>query len=485
MTSIQVDLVSVPANFGHGANDGAYYPCGILSIGTFLKKLFPESNIRIIDLHHDQDYVPSAEIVGIAASSTLNYSNVLEIAQKAKNNNSIVVLGGPHATHLANQILLKRNGLIDYVIRGKGEIPFGELIKAIQRNSGFEEIPNLSWISDNGTPIHNPVSLHQWEYDAFVPFDFSLLNTDISDYTHIFNKNINSDIDTAFVVFTHFGCKYQNIMKRRHGNNSCISGWCSFCSLNDNSYSRSGTDIVNDIKYLISYHNIPFGSRILLKCYGDNVGYHKQMLDDLYSALHCNELLSNYRIEWTFYVQSSHMTEDLAIKLQKVGGKNIFIGFDSADDKIQKYNGLGSTLKSHKKAANICKDFDFKLQAAFMLGCAGETLDSLGKNIRFAEELSEMRILERINTAIVVIMPGAPNYSLLCSKENWIMELDELPTEKLQWYWVKHFCPELGNSPTQGLDVLRKVANRLDCLSPGPHSSMGYISNRMIKSEES
>src|ERR687884_500159 len=100
-----VELCSVPADFGHGANDGAYYPVGLLTLGSHLKRTTPSCQISIIDLHHDPDLLPQADLVGISASSALNYRNVLALARRAKESGAKVVLGGPHATQLPEQIL--------------------------------------------------------------------------------------------------------------------------------------------------------------------------------------------------------------------------------------------------------------------------------------------------------------------------------------------------------------------------------------------
>ena len=93
--------------------------------------------------------------------------------------------------------------------------------------------------------------------------------------------------------------------------------------------------------------------------------------------------------------------------------------------------------------------------------------------------MAAMDVLERINVSVLFIIPGAPAYEVLAAREPWIRELDLLPAEELQLHWIRHFCPDLGKSPEDGLEVLRRAANELDSLSPGPHASMGYISERL------
>src|SRR5436309_2422933 len=101
MRNISVELCSVPASFGHGANDGAYYPVGLLTLGSYLRRVSPDISVSVIDLHHEKTFKPIGDVIGISASSTLNYRNVLNLAQRSKESGATVVLGGPHATQLA------------------------------------------------------------------------------------------------------------------------------------------------------------------------------------------------------------------------------------------------------------------------------------------------------------------------------------------------------------------------------------------------
>jgi len=476
----EVELLSVPSCYGEGANDGAYYPIGLLSIGTHLTSAMPNLNVSIIDLHHEADFEPSAEIVGLSASSTLNYRNVLRLAERAKARGATVVVGGAHATQLTEQVLRNRRGLIDFVVRGYGERAFVSLLMAMQTGSDLQNVPNLSWHTGHEV-IHTTSTMNRWEYDNFNdPLDFSLLRCGLRPYWDAFKRRIDPNVDAAFVVFTHFGCGYREKMRAQRNNRSSRpSSWCIYCSLNDPLLSRSGEAIVAEVSDLLRSTSINSGANILLKCYGDNVGTQLAMLRDLALAIEKNAVWGNYCIGWTFYAQSSRVTVQLVKLLARVGTKHLFIGFDTVNNSVQRLNGLGTSCITHRRAVRLCMDYGIRIQAGFVLGCAGETQRSLGETLRFAEELASQGVLERINSAVLFIIPGSPAYSLLAEREPWIRELDILPTEELQWQWVRHFCPHLGKNPSDGLAILQRAASRLDDLSPGPHASMGYISSRL------
>ena len=474
-----ITLCSVPSNVGCGANDGAYYPIGLLSLGTLVRQTRPDVAVSIVDLHHHPDFQPVRDIVGISSSSTLNYRNVLKLARKAKDAGALVVLGGPHVTQLADQILRNRMELVDYVVRGHGEHAFVALLDALRSGSDLLQVPNLSWRDTRGHVIHNPEASTVWKYDDFLPLDMSLLSHGIEPYWRTFQQRIDQSVDAAFVVFTHFGCGYRETMKASSNSRHRLSSWCSYCSLNDALFARRGEAIVNETLGLLRTCNVPRGAKVLLKCYGDNVGSQRNMLQELATAIDRNNEWRQYQIGWTFYCQSSRLSPELAELLARIGTQNVYIGFDSADDEIQKLNGLGTSLKSHWRAIELCKASGLKIQAGFVLGCAGETERSLDNTLRFAEQLSACGVLERINSAILFIIPGSPAYWALCEHEPWIRNLDEFSTTELRRLWVKHFCPNLGSGTDDALERLRFAANRLDELSPGPHASMGFVSNRL------
>ena len=481
---MSIELFSVPADFGQGANDGAYYPVGLLTIASHLRRTIPDISVRVVDLHHVSGYRPRADIVGISASSTLNYRNVLSLARQGKENGSIVVLGGPHVTQLPEQVLRNRAGLVDFVIRGNGEISFELLIKALQNGCKLEEVPALSWRKSTGEIIHNPLSSKRWIYDEFLPFDMCVISCGIGDYWDKFRNLIDSSVDAAFIIFTHFGCGYREYMKRQPTNSRRLSNWCSYCSLSDNLFKRSGKAIVEETLGLLKSTGVREGANVLLKCYGDNVGTQQTMLQDLAAAIKESDEWHLYKIGWTFYAQSSRLSLDLVSLLNQVGTRNLYIGFDSADDEVQKLNGMGTSVSAHRRAIRLCKEANIRIQAGFVLGCAGETRSSVEKTVKFAEEIADQGVLERINSAILFIIPGSPAYSRLCERELWIADLDDLPTEEIQSLWIRHFCPDLGINNDERFRILRWAANRLDDLSPGPHASMGFTSERLASKQQ-
>ena len=361
---MRVELVSVPSDIGHGANDGAYYPVGLLTIGTQLASRVPDCTVRIRDMHHSSKLTFDADVVGISASSTLNYGNALRAAEAAKRGGATVVMGGPHATQVASQILEKRLGLVDFVVRGHGERAMVALVAALQSGSDMGEVPSLSWRAGRRGIVHNPLHEETWTYDDFQPLNFELLEGGLEQYWRCFQQRIDPTVDAAFVVFTHFGCGYRELMMRRPPAKLGRTNWCSYCSLNDPLSRRRGRDIVAEVLHLIDSYGLKTGSKILLKCYGDNVGTQVEMLRELADEIERTPRWREYELGWTFYAQSSRVNEQLIRLLRRVGTWNLFIGFDSVDNRIQLLNGLGTSASTHRKAARLCGEARIRIQAA-------------------------------------------------------------------------------------------------------------------------
>lgn len=92
--------------------------------------------------------------VGISTMTGRQITNGLALAERIRELKSIpFVWGGYHPTALPDQTL--KNPLVDIVVRGYGEIAFGELTKRLAHDEEFDDIPNLSF-KRNGEIIRNP-----------------------------------------------------------------------------------------------------------------------------------------------------------------------------------------------------------------------------------------------------------------------------------------------------------------------------------------
>ena len=121
-----------------------------------------EPNEKIFqDLNSDKE-----QIYGFT-SYVWNFDKILALAEKLKEANprNVIVLGGPEASGLAEQILMK-NEFVDFVINGEGEHAF----KSFLTNKDFSTVPGLVF-RNNGTIISNPESQMKNLDDLALPYE--------------------------------------------------------------------------------------------------------------------------------------------------------------------------------------------------------------------------------------------------------------------------------------------------------------------------
>lgn len=181
----KVQLICATANVGRGANDGVYYPAGLLTIANALRSEGVE--VVVDDQHHSRIVIHNdADLVGIQTASTLCHKNAIEIACLAKKAGKSVVLGGPHATALPGQILQNRPE-IDFIIRGKGEQPLVDLVSTLGGSRSLTSVPSLSW-RERGQVVHNPDDTRMWHYDRYVPLPLETLSCGVSRYWKTYHE---------------------------------------------------------------------------------------------------------------------------------------------------------------------------------------------------------------------------------------------------------------------------------------------------------
>jgi radical SAM superfamily enzyme YgiQ (UPF0313 family) len=97
------------------------------------------------------------QVVGLSCM-VFQYQEALELAKivKSVNPETKVVVGGYGPTVIYDEILCSDDmDIIDFVIRGEGEVSFNNLIGALDSGHGFDDVPGLSYRMD-GSIIHNP-----------------------------------------------------------------------------------------------------------------------------------------------------------------------------------------------------------------------------------------------------------------------------------------------------------------------------------------
>ncbi|HDD66019.1 MAG TPA: B12-binding domain-containing radical SAM protein, partial [Nitrososphaeria archaeon] len=96
------------------------------------------------------------DVVGLTATTPAIY-DAYEAARIAKelNPETLVIIGGPHATFTAEEVLTECRH-VDLVVMGEGEQTFGEILERYERGGGFADVLGVAYRSEDGVVKVNP-----------------------------------------------------------------------------------------------------------------------------------------------------------------------------------------------------------------------------------------------------------------------------------------------------------------------------------------
>lgn len=186
---MQITLINPPQNFSKTQETaGVVPPLGLCYLAAVLD---PERySIKVIDAVGEKywqtytwrDYglrgmnfdeilhaiPPDTRVVGISNLYTFAFMVASEIARRIKERypDMIIVFGGAHPTVLTRQTMARPQ--VDFVVLSEGEYSFRELLAAIEKGGGWEEIDGLAYRKD-GEVIINPKTQFVKDLDQ-IPF---------------------------------------------------------------------------------------------------------------------------------------------------------------------------------------------------------------------------------------------------------------------------------------------------------------------------
>ncbi len=362
-----------------------YFPLGVVTIGTVLKEAGYDvavydadcnDNARAIDYtrlaEYYKQYLDSFEnkehpvwaevretimnfapdIVAISAWTTYMASSFhVAIISKELNPHCHVIMGGPHATVKAEEIL-KISPSVDYVIRGEGELVAIELVEQLDAGRFKPElIAGLSF-RKNGDICHNATGENHKNLDIF-PFP---------DRNLLLNEDKYSSEDMGLIM-TSRGCPYS----------------CSYCATQTNRVSyRSVEHILNEIRFLKSKYGT---TQISFK--DDSFTVNKKRVEML-----CDSIIrEKLGVIWECNTRANLITSELLDKMKKAGCNSIKVGIESGSSRILKAMNKGITHNQVRNVAKLFKKSGIHWTGYFMMGVPGETVEDVHKTLQLMYEV--------------------------------------------------------------------------------------------------
>jgi len=296
------------------------------------------------------------DLVGIAALFAPYHREALRCAEAIKKRFPIpILLGGAQVSSMPETMLA--HPAVDFVIRGEGERPFVELLKALKNGKGFKNVPNLGF-KKRGRPVLNPRE-ENFPIET-LPFpDFSDLPKD----HYLFEKK-----PLCFII-TSRGCPYR----------------CAFCSVHKTfghkCRRRSAENIIAEIRqrYGEGYRVFDFED--------DNLTFDRTEMTEL-----CEKLIRTFpqkNIQLLAMNGVCYWTLDRSILklMRRAGFTHLNLSLVSTNTALLKTVQRPNPLKKYREVVKEATALGFKVVAYQILGLPGDTLSSMIKTLLFNARL--------------------------------------------------------------------------------------------------
>lgn len=361
------------------ALDERHEELGICSIAAFLRskemdvKLLGQTEHRLLNSIEDiLEFNP--DIIGFPIYN-LSRDAVYNVIKKVKQKLSSVkvVVGGYYPTYFSKKIL-EENQLIEYVIRGEGELSFYKLIQAIETQKEFDRVPGLSY--RDGKEIKE-------------------------------NENMDLIDDLNELPFPSRDMLVENKLKiaQVFSSRGCIRR-CSFCCSNDFWKGKwRGKDpqiFVDELEMIVKKYNVK--KFFIIDNSFEDPGFNLKRLESIAQEIIKRKLKISYHCNFRAEL-SRKISRHLLELLVESGLCSILYGYEAANEHDLKIYNKYATIEDNVKAIEICKGLPIVIQIGFINFNPYSTFDSLRTNLKFLEQYNHCTLYNIASR--VMIFSGA------------------------------------------------------------------------------
>lgn len=312
-----------------------------------------------------------------------------EMIKIGKKHNCVVIINSSDATDHYEKYL---NIGADFVIQGEGEITLLELINTIENNETINNVDGVVFKKEDTIKKNKPRPVLQNLDELPLPA-WDLI--DIESYKSIWKL---SDQDFTLNIATTRGCPYK-------------CNWCAKPIYGNRYNAHSPEYIINEIKFLQKR----FGVTRFWMC-DDIFGLKPNWVQEF------NTLLKREKLNINYFIQSRAdllLKEDTIDCLAESGLEEVWIGAESASQKILDAMDKGTTVSQIYEATRLLKQKGIKIAFFLQFGYLGETQEDIQKTITMVKELNP----DNIGISVSYPLPGTKFYEKvkddLKLKANW------------------------------------------------------------------
>ena len=386
-------LYIIPRYRTYGIEGHYVMPMGILYVSAYVKKS-GIANVYTLNLNHVsgeeydilQSYITKNKIdfVGLGGLSG-EYSDIVRVVSLVRkiDHNMIIQVGGGIMT--ADPVVtMQAMPDVDFGIIGEGEQTSVELIDAIARKLDLTSVNGIIYRCENGlritnrrVEIDNLDTLPFPDYEGFNYAEYLRLNPDLSDE----------------------GKKYSQVSVI--GGRSCKYN-CTFCFHPSGSKyrQRSLDSIFSEIDYLVRNYDISY---IALR--------EELFATDNERVRQFCERVRVYDFDWSIQLRIDSINKELVDLLKNTRCRYLFVGVESADDRVLKSMRKGITLAQIERALDMLRDAGLNSRSGVIFGDAVETFESAMFTLNwFKKNYTKYRMF----VDMIIAFPGSALYKRAC-----------------------------------------------------------------------
>lgn len=312
-----------------------------------------------------------------------------EMIALGKKQDCIVVVCSSDSTDHAAEYIEKG---ADYIILGEGEMTLLELLKTIDNNEAIENIAGIAFAHQNAIRT-NPRRPVLQDLDVLPLPAWDLVN--MNDYKLLWHE---SGKKFTLNIATTRGCPYK-------------CNWCAKPIYGNRYNSHSPEYIAEHINFL----RTSYGVRRYWMC-DDIFGLKPDWVRGF------NDGLKKRKLNIRYYIQSRVdllLKEDMIDLLAESGLEEVWVGAESASQKILDAMDKGTKVEQIYEATRLLKKKDIRVAFFLQFGYLGENMQDIISTIGMVKELMP----DNIGISVSYPLPGTKFYDKvkdeLKQKTNW------------------------------------------------------------------
>ena len=442
-------LLLIPRYHTYGFDGHYVMPMGTLYISAYLKQS-GVANVVTLNLNHREgeeydiltDVInnKNIDIVGLGGLSG-EYQELVRMARYVRTikPDIAIVMGGGIVTAEPETAMLVI-AEVDYGVIGEGEQTIVELVEALTHGKDIKGVDGLIFRNLQGNlvttsrrrEIENLDSLPFPDYEGFDYGDYLKKNPDMSDE----------------------GKRYSQVSII--GGRSCKFN-CTFCFHPSGTRyrQRSLDSIFKEIDWLTQHYNISY---IALR--------EELFATDNERVREFCKRIEKYDFDWSIQLRIDNVNQELVDLLKNTRCRYIFVGVESAVDKILKSMHKGITVKQIENALEMLHLAGLNSRSGVIMGDTMETVETADETIEWF-----LRNYERYRMFLdmIIAFPGSIIYNRACK--------DGIIPDKVQF--LKDGCPIVNLSRMAESDFLRMM-NRVEKFNYRKYNYRNYRNENNI-----